>query len=86
MMKAGDVNATDGASFDPESELPAGKAWFSPRWLARHWGRSIQHVLNLIESGEIRDNVDMRGEGSRRSNLNIPRQAVIDFLKRRKNQ
>jgi hypothetical protein len=76
---------TDSSAFDPARSLPEGKEWFSPRWLARHWGRSIQHVLNLIDQGEIKDSVDMRGHGSRRSNLNIPRVAVIDFQKRRKN-
>ena len=78
------MSVTDQSAFDPERSLPSGKEWFSPRWLARHWGRSIQHVLNLIDKGAIKDSVDMRGIGSRRSNPNIPRAAVVDFLNRRK--
>jgi len=73
------------SSFDPEHSLPAGKEWFSIRWLARHWGRSARHIGNLVDSGEIKVTVDLRGKHSRRADLNIPRQAVVDFLGRRKN-
>jgi hypothetical protein len=75
---------SDQSRIEAEKTLPYGKEWSSPRCLARHWGRSVQHVLNLVESGEIRDNVDMRGAGARRSSTNIPRHAVVDFLLKRK--
>jgi hypothetical protein len=75
---------SDQPEFDFDHTLPAGKEWFSPRWLARHWGRSAQHVLNLIDTGAIKTGADMRGEKAKRSNINIPRWAVIDFLDRRK--
>jgi hypothetical protein len=77
-MKPGDINP------DFDKTLPEGKEWFSPRWLAKHWGKSLQHVHNLVESGEIRGAIDLRGKGSGRSDLNIPRSAVVDFLNRRK--
>jgi hypothetical protein len=76
--------ASEQPEFDFDNQLPAGKEWFSPRWLARHWGKSVQHVLNLIEEGEIKDVVDMRSKHARRTCANIPRQSVVDFLNRRK--
>jgi hypothetical protein len=69
--------------FDFDHELPAGKEWFSIRWLARHWGKSPRHISNLVESGEIAVATDMRGKGAKRSCMNIPRKAVVDFLNRR---
>lgn len=69
--------------FDFDHELPAGKEWFSIRWLARHWGKSVQHIINLVDSGEIKTAVDMRGKHAKRSDTNIPRKAVVDFLERR---
>lgn len=72
--------------FDYDCTLPMGKEWFSPRWLAKHWGRSVRHVLNLIDQGEIKEDVDLRSKGARRSCTNIPRQAILDFYDRRKRQ
>jgi len=84
MSKTPDLPAQPEPDF--KRELPEGKEWFTPRWLAKHWGRSVQHILNLIDTGEIKDHVDLRGKGARRSNINIPRSALLDFLKRRKTQ
>jgi hypothetical protein len=78
------VSVPDQSAFDPERSLPSGKEWFSIRWLARHWNKSAQHVINLVDSGEIKTSVDLRGKGSKRSDTNIPRSAVVDFLNRRK--
>lgn len=82
--KEGRVSVTDQSGFDPEHTLPAGKEWFSIRWLARHWGRSRQHVVNLVESGEIKTSIDLRGKHAKRCDTNIHRSAVADFLNRRK--
>lgn len=73
-------------SFNFEQTLPEGKEWFSIRWLARHWNKSVQHVINLVDSGEIKTSVDLRGKHAKRSDTNIPRFAVVDFLNRRRNQ
>jgi hypothetical protein len=76
----------DQPDFNFSHSRPEGKEWFSIRWLARHWGKSLQHVTNLVDSGEIRTAVDMRGKGARRSDTNIPRVAVLAFLHNRKKQ
>jgi len=78
------MSGADQTGFDPEGSLPAGKEWFSIRWLARHWGRSCQHVANLVESGEIKTTVDLRGKHAKRSDTNIHRKEVVGFLNRRK--
>ena len=70
--------------FDFDHSLPAGKEWFSVRWLARHWGKSVQHIINLIDSGEIKESVDMRGKKAKRSDRIVVRAAVIDFLNKRR--
>jgi hypothetical protein len=71
-------------SADFDRRLPTGKEWFSVRWLARHWGKSVQHVINLIESGEITESVDFRGKAATRADRQVHRAEVVAFLERRR--
>lgn len=70
--------------FDFEHDLPAGKEFFSVPFLARLWGCSNEHVIGLIESGEIAIAADLRGTGSTKTMWRVTRRAVVDFLNRRK--
>ena len=63
-------------------ELPAGEN-FPVHVLARFLHVHRQHVLNLIDSGDLKCAVDIRGPGSSRSTIRIPRWAVEEFLKSR---
>lgn len=65
------------------AELPAGDH-FSVCVLARYLHVTRNHVVNLIDSGEIRCAIDIRGSGASRSTLRVPRWAVEEFLKSRK--
>ena len=64
------------------SELPAGDN-FPVHVLARYWHVDRKHIINLIDSGEIRCAIDIRGAASSRSTIRIPRWAVVEFLKNR---
>jgi hypothetical protein len=58
---------------------------FFPVWqLARIWKAHRQHVINLIESGELKVPVDLRNKASSRSMIRVPRASVVEFLNRRK--
>jgi excisionase family DNA binding protein len=63
-------------------ELPPGDH-FPVYVLARYLHVHRQHVLNLIDSGEIKCAIDIRGAQASRSTIRIPRWAVEDFLKSR---
>ncbi len=69
---------------DFEHGLPAGMDFFPVWWLASRWGVSKQHVINLVESGEIRVALDLRGGGASKSLIRVPRCSVLEFLKKRK--
>jgi hypothetical protein len=61
--------------------LPAGESF--PVWkLAQLFHVSDQHLVNLIEEGEITA-FDLRGKTSSRSCVRVPRNALIEFLQRR---
>jgi hypothetical protein len=70
--------------FDFEHDLPAGVESFALHWLAKRWKVSLQHVFNLVRSGEIPVAVDLRNSNSSRSCIRAPRAAVVAFLNRRK--
>jgi hypothetical protein len=42
-----------------------------------------QHLVNLCESGAIKVAIDIRGKGSSRSTIRVPRAAVLEFLESR---
>jgi hypothetical protein len=62
--------------------LPSGDN-FPVYVLARYLHVHRQHVLNLIDSGEIKCAIDIRGPGASRSTIRVPRWAVEEFLKSR---
>jgi excisionase family DNA binding protein len=65
--------------------LPADQN-FAVNTLANYLGVRRQHVLDWIDSGEIKCAFDLRGAGSSRSLIRIPRAAVLEFLAARKPQ
>lgn len=65
--------------FDFQHHLPSGMESFGVRWLARWFGTSHQHWINLIESGAIRA-TDLRSPGASKSMLRVPRAALITYL------
>jgi excisionase family DNA binding protein len=65
--------------------LPADRN-FAVNTLAKLLGVRRQHVLDWIDSGQIRCAFDLRGAGSSRSTIRIPRAAVLEFLAKRKPQ
>lgn len=70
--------------FDFEHDLPAGVESFALHWLAKRWKVSVQHVFNLVKSGEIPVAVDLRNLNSSKSCIRAPRASVVTFLNRRK--
>ena len=52
--------------------------------LAKLWRCHRQHIINLIDSGELKVPVDLRGKASSKSMIRIPRASVVEFLNRRK--
>jgi hypothetical protein len=78
------ANPGDKAGFDFEHQLPEGKEFFTVRQLATLWGVSLNHVSNLIDSGELEVSVDLRGLKSTKALLRVPRKSVVAFLNRRK--
>lgn len=58
---------------------------FFPVWqLAKLWKANRQHIINLIESGELKVPVDLRGKAATKTMIRVPRGSVIEFLNRRK--
>ena len=66
-----------------EYYLPPGGS-FSVIVLARALQVTRNHVINLIDTGEIKCAVDLRGPGASRSTIRVPRAAVIEFLESRR--
>lgn len=73
------------AEFDIDfsQELPP---WdFFPIWhLAERWHCSPAHIINLIASGQLPVNVDLRNLNTSRSMIRVPRKSVVAFLNARK--
>ena len=65
--------------FDFQHHLPAGMESFNVRWLARWFGTSHQHWINLIECGAIRA-TDLRSPGTSKSMHRVPRATLITYL------
>jgi len=62
--------------------LPEGDS-FPVHVLARFWHVHRQHVINLIDSGEIKCAIDLRGASGSRSTIRVPRWAAEEFVKSR---
>lgn len=68
---------------DFDAELP--NFQFFPVWLlAKTWHCHRTHVVNLIEAGELKVPVDLRGANSSKSMWRVPRASIIEFLNKRK--
>ncbi len=70
-------------TIDFEKELPPWD-FFPLWWLAQRLHVTSKHVNTLIDTGEIDCAVDIRGKGSSRATIRVPRNAVIKFLIARK--
>lgn len=71
--------------FSFEDQLPAGKEYFSLRYLARMWGVSEKNVQRLIDDGSLRLAVDLAPMGSKHALPRVHRTALVAFLNDRKN-
>lgn len=69
---------------DFDAELPPNMAFFPVWFLAKLWHCSVQHVLNLVDSGELPVPVDLRGKAATKTMIRVPRASVVEFLNRRK--
>lgn len=63
--------------------LPPGES-FPVHLLARVLHVTRNHVINLIDTGEIKCAVDLRGAGASRSTIRVSRAAVVEFLESRR--
>lgn len=70
-------------NIDFEKELPPWK-FFPVQWLAKELHCSPEHLIHMIETGELPVAVDLRGKNSSRMMLRIPRQSLVHFLTARK--
>ncbi len=71
-------------TIDFEAELPPWN-FFPIAWCAKEWHCSPEHITrNLIETGELPVGIDLRGKGSSRMMIRIPRKSLVAFLNRRK--
>ena len=62
--------------------LPPGES-FPVHVLARALHVTRNHVVNLIDCGELKCAVDLRSPGASRSTIRVPRVAVVEFLEAR---
>jgi hypothetical protein len=62
--------------------LPPGES-FPVHVLARVLHVDRKHVVHLIDCGELKCAVDLRGPASSRSTIRVPRWAVEEFLRSR---
>lgn len=71
-------------TFNIDAVLPADREFFTVRYLAKLWSSSVQHVNNLVESGELETVIDLKGAKATKSMIRIPRSSVIKFIGKRK--
>lgn len=67
-----------------DDELPPKMDFFPVWFLAKLWHAHRQHIVNLIDSGELKVPVDLRNKASSRAMIRVPRASVVEFLTRRK--
>ena len=77
------------SALDFERHLPRGQMWFTVPQVARHWGVSEQHVVDLVIAGRFTyDNigpVDLSSvPGKTRTTTRIPRACILAFLQANK--
>ena len=57
---------------------------FSVHWIANHWRCSVQHVINLIESGELPVDADLRKKAPTKTMIRVSRKSLAEFMNSRK--
>lgn len=75
--------STNAIESDPDKWIPADRKSFPVFEIAREWKCTVQHVWNLIKEGEIRvpqENID---RATSRAEIQVPRDAYVDFLRQR---
>lgn len=73
------TNAATAPEFDFQHHLPAGMESFSVPWLALWFKTSMQHWINLIDSGALKA-TDLRSPGATKTMYRVPRAELIAFL------
>ena len=68
------------------SHLPTGQQWFTVSQVAKHWGVSVQHVIDLVSEGRFtHDNigpVNLSSQpGKTRATTRIHRACLPAFLR-----
>lgn len=61
-------------------ELPEGRACFAVFELVRLLSIRRERIMDLIEEGDLRGAIDMRGKGASRACIRVPRQCVLEAL------
>ena len=74
---------------DFERHLPPGQQWFTVGQVAKHWGVSVQHVVDLVSEGRFTFDrvgpVDFSSvPGKTRATTRIPRACLLAFLRANK--
>jgi hypothetical protein len=69
---------------DFDAELPPKMEFFPVWFLGKLWHCSAQHVINLVDSGELKVPVDLKGKAASKTMIRVPRASVVEFLNRRK--
>ena len=57
---------------------------FSVHWIAEYWRCSVQHVINLIESGELPVDADLRKKAPTKTMIRVSRKSLAEFMNSRK--
>jgi excisionase family DNA binding protein len=69
-----------------QAERPADLELMSVREVAHNLACTSEHVLRLIEAGELGESYDIRTEGATRATRRVARVAVAAYLERRREQ
>lgn len=74
----------DQTEFDFEHSLPAGKEYFTLRYLARLWDCSEDTIQRLIDTGDLFLAADIAPKTSVKSMQRITRISIVTFLNSRR--
>ena len=70
---------------DPENMIPRTQRQFRVDQVAKHFEVSVAHVWNLIKQGEIVVPQERIASAPSRSSILVPRESLVDFVRRRSN-
>lgn len=76
------TNAATAPEFDFQHHLPAGMESFTIPWLAMWFKTSMQHWINLIDSGALKA-TDLRSPNASKTMYRVPRAELIAFLNKK---